>query len=66
VEIYEEPLAATQTAVGSSFAFAKGTTQANGKLQINTANGTPFATGAYGAAYSGTTIKFRAWFPLGQ
>jgi hypothetical protein len=65
VEIYEEPTG-TQTSIGSAFAFLKGTTQANGKLQINTANGTPFATGAYGSAYATTTIKFRAWFPLGQ
>lgn len=65
VEIYEEPTG-TQTAVGSAFAFLKGTTQANGKVQINTANATPFATGAYGSAYATTTVKYRAWFPLGQ
>jgi len=34
VELYEEPLAASQTATGATFVFAKGTTQANGKIQI--------------------------------
>jgi hypothetical protein len=127
VEIYEEPLAASQTATGSIFIFAKGTTQANGKIQIfapgtstgtvtststaptiTTASGNPatapvgvitgalaqtagatgitgvqapiitstfagaagstaqFASGAYGSAFATTTVKFRAWFPLGQ
>ena len=127
VEIYEEPLAATQTATGNIFVFAKGTTQANGKVQIfapgtstgtvtststaptiTTASGNPatapvgvitgalaqtagaagitgvqaptitstfagaagstaqFAAGAYGSTFATTTVKFRAWFSLGQ
>jgi hypothetical protein len=65
VEIYEEPTG-TQTATGDTFAFLKGTTQANGKLQINTATATPFPTGAYGSAFATTTLKFRAWFSLGM
>jgi hypothetical protein len=65
VEIYEQPTAG-QTAVGALFAFLKGTTQANGLLQINTAYTTPFTTGAYGSAFATTTVKFRAWFSLGQ
>jgi hypothetical protein len=127
VEIYEEPLAATQTATGATFVFAKGTTQANGKVQIftpgagtgtivststaptittgtnasvtaviatnggaltqatgaagitgvqaptitSTFTGTggtaaQFPAGAYGSTFATTTVKFRAWFPLGQ
>jgi hypothetical protein len=65
VEVYEEPIA-PQISVGDNFVFAKGTTQANGLLQINTASGVPFATGAYGATFATTTVKCRAWFPLGQ
>lgn len=66
VEIYEEPNATTaQIATGYSFAYAKGTTQANGLLQINASQGVPFTTGAYGAAFATTTLKGRAWFPLG-
>jgi len=117
VELYEEPLAATQTATGATFVFAKGTTQANGKIQIftpgagtgtvssvintttnagvtnsvninggaltsltgatgvtgvvSTFTGTggsaaQFPAGAYGSTFATTTVKFRAWFPLGQ
>jgi hypothetical protein len=128
VEIYEEPVAGTQTATGDIFIFAKGTTQANGTLQIftsgsggtgtivststaptittttnastaapiyvtggalteiagatgitgvqapiitSTFSGTggsaaQFPSGAYGSTFATTTIKFRAWFPLGQ
>jgi len=127
VELYEEPLAASQTATGATFVFAKGTTQANGKIQIfrpgagtgtvaststaptittvaNASTAAPvyvtggalteiagatgitgvqaptitstftgtggaaaqFPAGAYGSAFATTTVKFRAWFPLGQ
>jgi len=127
VELYEEPLAASQTATGNTFVFAKGTTQANGKIQIfapGAGTGTvaststaptittgtnatvtaviatnggaltqaagatgitgvqaptitsiftgtggaaaQFPNGAYGSAFATTTVKYRAWFPLGQ
>ena len=117
VELYEEPLAATQTATGATFVFAKGTTQANGKIQIvtpgagtgtvtttmtsttNASTAAPvyvtggavtqvagaagitgfvstfagtggasaqFPAGAYSTTFATTTVKFRAWFPLGQ
>ena len=65
VELYEEPLAATQTATGYTFVFAKGTTQANGKIQIFSAEGTQFS-GSYGSTFSTTVVKVRAWFLLGQ
>ena len=67
VEIYEEPTAG-QVATGAAFAFLKGTTQANGLLQVNTAYNTPLTAAAYPAALTTptTTVKFRAWFPLGQ
>lgn len=127
VEIYEEPLAGSQTATGLQLVYAKGTTIKNGAVQvfspgggtgtiaststaptITTGTGSPatapigvvagalvetagaagitgvqapvitsvftgtggavaqFPAGAYGATFSTTTIKFRAWFPLGR
>jgi hypothetical protein len=72
VEVYEEPIAGTQTATGFDFVYAKGTTQANGTLQIigPGTTGTPaqLAAGAYPAALTTptTTVKFRAYFPLGN
>ena len=127
VEVYEEPIAGSQTATGLQFVYAKGTTSANGTLQIFTpgsSSGTIVSTstaptittgtnatvtavvatnggaltqaagaagitgvqaptitstftgatgafaqhdaGAYGALLASTTVKFRAWFPLGR
>lgn len=70
VEVYEEPVAGTQTATGLTLIFAKGTTQANGTLQIfgPGTEGAPMqsAAAAYGSSFAATTVKFRAWFPLGM
>jgi hypothetical protein len=69
VEIYEQPVSGG-TMTGAEFAFIPGTTQANGILQITTAYTVAFPTGAYTAALltpaTGTTVKFRAYFPLGN
>lgn len=66
VEVYEEPTIA-QTATNYRFIFAKGATIAAGLLQIFVGTtGVQFAAGAYGATFATTTVKFRAWFPLGQ
>lgn len=64
VEVYEQPTTA-QTAVGDLFIYAKGTTAANGKLQIFTASATQYS-GSPGTTFGTTTVKCRAWFPLGQ
>ncbi len=64
VEIYEQP-STSQTATGYTFIYAKGTTAANGKIQIFSAEGAQFS-GSYGSTFSTTVVKVRAWFPLGQ
>lgn len=64
VQVYEQPTTA-QTAVGDVFIYAKGTTAANGKLQIFTSSGSQYS-GSPGTTFGTTTVKCRAWFPLGQ
>jgi hypothetical protein len=64
VEVYEQPTT-SQTAVGDVFIYAKGTTAANGKLQIFTSSGSQYS-GSPGTTFATTTVKARAWFPLGQ
>jgi hypothetical protein len=65
VEVYEEPTTA-QTATNYRFIFAKGATIAAGLLQVFVNTGAQFSAGAYGTTFATTTVKFRAWFPLGQ
>jgi hypothetical protein len=63
VEIYEEPIAGTQTATGFNFVFAKGTTQANGVLQIfspGTATGTIVSTATAPTITTGTNATVTA------
>jgi hypothetical protein len=64
VEVYEQPTT-SQTAVGDIFVYCKGTTSANGKLQILTASGSAYS-GSPGTTFATTTVKARAWFPQGQ
>lgn len=65
VEVYEEPTTG-ETATAYTFIYAKGTTLANGALQIFSAQGTQFAAGAYGTTFATTTVKARVWLPLGR
>jgi hypothetical protein len=65
VEVYEEP-STTQTATNYRFIYAKGAKISSGLLWIFVNTGAQFSAGAYGTTFSTTTIKFRAWFPLGQ
>ena len=65
VEVYEEPTV-TQTATNYRFIFAKGSKISSGLLQVFVNTGAQFAAGAYGATFATTTVKFRAWFPIGQ
>lgn len=69
VEVYEEPTAGNAP-IGYLFVYAKGTTQANGKLQVlqcagSAAPAAEIPDGAYPAALTTNTanIRFKAWFP---
>jgi hypothetical protein len=64
VEIYEEPTSAN-VALGYTFVYAKGSTAANGKIQIFSTFGGAFS-GSYGTTFANTIVKARAWFPRGQ
>lgn len=63
-EIYEEP-SSSQTSTGYQFVYAKGTTLANGKIQINSSQGNPFS-GSYGTTFASTKVRCRFWVPRGQ
>lgn len=65
VEVYEQPTT-SQTGTGYAFVYAKGTTTANGKLQIFSTASTQFSAGAYGTTFATTTVKCRIWLPLNQ
>ena len=65
-KIYEQPTVASGNVfTGYQFCLAKGTTAANNKLQINSAQGVPFS-GSYGTTFASTIVKARVHFPLGQ
>lgn len=64
-EVYEEPNT-SQTATSYFFVYCKGTTAANGKLQIFSAQGVQFSAGAYGTTFATTIVKVRVWFPRGR
>jgi hypothetical protein len=65
VEVYEQP-STSQTATGYQFVYAKGTTSANGKLQIFSTQGTQLAASAYSTTFATTIVKAAVYFPLGQ
>jgi len=49
---------------GYGYTFAPGTTQANGKVRINTASNTELGAGAYPAGITGDTIVYFALFEI--
>lgn len=63
-KIYEQPTVASGAVfTGYQFCFVKGTGPANGKLQINASQGSPFS-GSYGTTFATTIVKARVHFPL--
>lgn len=66
VEVYEEPTT-SQTATNYRFVYAKSSTISAGLLQIFVSTtGLQLAAGAYGTLFATTTVKFRAYFPIGK